>query len=486
MNKIATIKIDYLKWLAVLSALMVVYSFVWYLHSDKYQAGGNSIKYDISAEIIKRLLITGDIEKIDDYCLEVYDKDFDILGKGYPNVILDQRPLFFLLLATMKSFNDFPVGLYYFVNILFLIASLVLFAFALRPSDLYLFVLIGGLFLSPFLVHYCFIYEPNIFEIFLTSLCLFLYMTQRWFLSFFVIALSVFTHYGNLILLGCLFLYHLINHRKNNFDIILSILGGLTAWLCMEAILFILFKNDQLGLLPHLYMTEFLFQKAGGIYGGWAKSSGFVHYWTHSFIYLPLATVGIFWVRGKLQFSLTLLPVLIYIGHTKFQMQGEYRVLFPIYFLAYCYFLLNYLILKNRSIKIVWISLAILSMTGSICYYYSVAKSLSLKEKVKVSITSDLNNETSSMNREKLYWNLKRFNEINHDAKVLYDIKKISLMEDSNIPSPWGSYRHFMHQLKYKIFSYIFAKQSRFLRPDNSLSGFTIVRKERNLSKKQE
>ena len=137
-------------WCAVLLAAILFYGFIYSLYWDKYQTGGNAEKYDISAEIYKRLLFAGDIEQIDEYTLRVYGADYDILDHGYGSAITDERPLYFLYLAVIKSFQTFPLGLNFAAGALCLIAALVLLGHALNPPNKPVFVLLGAILLSPF------------------------------------------------------------------------------------------------------------------------------------------------------------------------------------------------------------------------------------------------------------------------------------------------------------------------------------------------
>lgn len=463
------------KWICSLLILFMIYFSIWNLYSDKYQTGSNSIKYDISAEIFKRLLFTSEIEKIDEYCLAIYDENYNIMGKGFGSAITDRRPLYFLFLSVLKLFNTFPVGLNYFINITLLLCSLVIMGYSLRTTNTHLFVLIGGLLLSPFMVYHSYIYEPHVLEIFLTCLGLFFYMKKRYLISFFILTLSIFSHYGNLVLVGCLGLFHFYSYRKNSTVIVKSAIGGFAAWIAIEILLLFLFSRDIYEILPNNYMIEQYLFSDGGVKGGWAKSTGIIHYWNHSIIFMPIATVGIFLIRNKIQFVITLLPVLIYLVASEFHMQGAYRVLLPVYFISFSYFLFYFLTLKSVAFRAAWLSLAMLSLVFSICYYYSVSKSLGLKESTSVALSGDLKNASSSINRKRLYWNLKRFNQVMPKANITYNIKKISLNEDCNIPSPWCSYRHLMRQQASKWMSDYVLKNLGF-EPSTDLWGFALIR----------
>ncbi len=434
-------------WCVVLLVAILFYGFIYSLYWDKYQTGGNAEKYDISAEIYKRLLFTGDIEQIDEYALQMYGMDQGILKNGYGSAVTDERPLYFFYLAVIKSFQTFPLGLNFVLNSLFLLAALVLLGHALNPPNKPAFVLLGAILISPFTLHQGWVYEPHVLELFFTCVGIFFYTKGRWFPAFFFMTLSFTAHAGNLVLFGCLGLHYIYSNWrdwKGHVGVALGVLAGLA---CIEGLLWILFSRDEYGLLIHEFFLERMIFTSPRTSGGFATSPGGLSFFRNALVYLPLGLLGAFWVRSRFQFFITLLPLVVYLIATKGMMPGAHRVLLPVFFLGYGFFLLNFLSLGPGWRRRFATVLLLAAAASSFAYHSYTAGCLSLQESAPVSVKDLVGGE-----KGRLQWNLSRFNEVVKDAQVTFVLTGVPLLTRPNLPDPILYYPHVLLKTLYTIF----------------------------------
>jgi hypothetical protein len=442
-GKFADLKV----WCVVLLAAVLFYGFIYSLYWDKYQTGGNAEKYDISAEIYKRLLFTEDIEQIDEYALQMSGTVQNILKNGYGSAITDERPLYFFYLAVIKSFQTFPLGLNFALNALCLIAALVLLGHALNPPNKPAFVLLGAFLISPFILHQGWVYEPHVLELFLSCAGIFFYTKGRFAPAFFFMTLSLGMHTGNLVLFGCLGLYHLYSQRWNwraHGWVALGVLAGL---LCIEGLYWILFSRDAYGVLPHDFFLERMFFSSVRTAGGFATSSGALNFFRNALVYLPLGIIGAFWVRSRFQFFVTLLPLIVYLIATKGMMPGVHRVLLPVFFLGYGFFLLHFLSLEPGWRRRLATVLLLIAAASSITYHSYTAGCLSLRDSGPVSVK-----DLEGKERGRLHRNLSRFNQVVENAPTTFVLAEVPLLTQSNIPDPILYYPHFLLKVLHATF----------------------------------
>ena len=440
------------RWGAAFLVLAAFYGVTLFLYAGKYQPGGNAYKYDVSAEVFKRLLFTGDIQNIDTYLVDMYGKPLGTLKDGFATAITDERPLLFFYLAILKLVDPAPVMLNFACGILFLLGGLFALSRVLCPDRPALFFLLSGLLLSPYALNQAYIYEPHALECFLTCVGLCFYMRKRFGMAFFFITFSLFAHPGNLVLICCIGLYHAYVHRFDYKAYIFPVIGAASATLLMEFLFFILFSRDTFGVLPHIYMTTELLFKSNRIHEHhFAIGSGMINFFKNYFILMPLGTIGVFWVRDRLQFALTILPLLVYAALTSLAMPAAFRVLLPIFFLGYAYFIRNALQTETKALRAGAAAVMVIALAVSIHYRFFVADCLSLKSHGPVALAEDTGIGRWSPEDLRLRWNLKRFNRVEPGAPVVYDLKEITRLEVPNVPDAESAQVNFLFRLLARV-----------------------------------
>jgi hypothetical protein len=439
------------RWGAAFLVLGVLYGVTLFLYAGKYQPGGNAYKYDVSAEVFKRLLFTGDIQNIDAYLTDTYGKTEDSLAAGFGTAITDERPLLFFYLAALKLVDPAPVMLHFSCGILFLLGGLLALSKVLYPKDPPLFFLLSGLLLSPYCIHEAYIYEPHAMECLFTCLALTFYIRERTFTAFFFAMMSVFAHPGNLVWVGCLGLHQLYTHRLDFRAHVRAAAGGLVALALVECAFFVLFSRDQFGVLPHIYMTRELFFKSDRMHGNYALGSGPLALFKSALVLMPLGTIGFFWVRDKLQFSVTVLPLLVYAVATKLAMLGAFRVLMPLFFLGHAYFFRNALQWNWRPGRIATAALGAVILAVNIHYMTYVAGCLPLDTGGPVAVAANTGLEQWRPEDFRLYWNLRRFQRVEPGAPVVYDLKEITRLDVPNVPDAESAQVNFLFRLLARV-----------------------------------
>jgi len=455
LNNTGMYKIDR-KWLIVLFLIFIFFISVFCLLQDKYHSIGDAKVYDTSAEIYKRLLFRGDIDTIYEYAKVNFGSDqveFLFVTNG-------EKPLYFLFLAIIKSFTELTIGSLFFVNMMLLTFSLFLMSNVLQPRNKKIFVLLGALLLSPFIITQAINLQPHIFQVFLISIGIFFYNKKCYYKGFLFITFSLFAHPSSMILAISLWFYHIYTFRKDWGGYIGALLGSITACLIFSSVEFILFIKDKNLLFPHTYQVENLFffkgragslvyrvydVKVGGVYGN-LFAPGFLNFWKNSLVQLPLATIGLFWLRNKFQFAITLLPVMLFLVMTKFNLPNH-RAFMPIYFFAYCFFIYNYLSAQSKLIKKICVGLFFLAICHSALYLIHTSHSISICDKANVSIQQPPEGYSGGADYSNLYWNLKRFNTLTDDASITYKVVKHSLVQHSNIPYPQNFYPYLLTKI---------------------------------------
>jgi hypothetical protein len=435
--------IDY-KWFISIFALIIFYTGVFYLYHDKYLPISDFFKYDIAAEIYKRLLFTGGIEGIDQYSREFYGIEYS----SYRLVTATEKPLYFLLLSMLKLFSPQPVGLLFFANMALLGISIFLISETLQPANKKVFIILGGIICSPFIVFQAINYQPHVLEVFLTCLAVFFFKKEKHFWAFFCITASIYAHPSNLPLLLSFWIYHTYMCKRNWDGYKWALLGSFAWVIAFSSIESILFTRDSFDLFPHIYQWEnILLFKGQRTSGNYSSYPGFINFWKNSFILVPIATVGLFWIRNKFQFAITLLPIIIILIATKFNMAAQ-RNLLPIYFLTYAYFFCYFLSSNTSKIKKqVCIVIMALAMGSSLLYHNHVAQCLSIRDETKVSIERPPVGYSNGGSYDNLLWNMKRFNQINDNGKIVYSVFKHPISQPSNIPDPLNFYPYFLTKI---------------------------------------
>ena len=443
----------YFKWLVVFITMLAIYSCIFYIYHDKYIPISDAMKYDLSAEVYKRLLFTGGIEEIHQYSREFYGREYST----YAFVTGVEKPLYFLYLSIIKMVSSQPVGVLFLANIILLGVSILLLSETLQPSKKMRFVFLCGFLLSPFIVYQAINAQAHVLEVFLTCLGIYFYNKKSYFWGFFIMTSSVFAHPSNLPVLLSLWIYHVFIFKKDWHGYVSALLGSLAWCISFTFIEYLMFMRDQSNLFPHTYELENILLFKGATSGEYSVTPGFINFWRNSFILAPIATVGLFWIRNKFQFAVTLLPVIIALIATKLNMV-THRSFLPVYFIAYTYFICYFLSTNSSKIKKrTCVFVMVLAMVSSVSYYSHVAQSLSIKDKTVVAIERppadvDYSNGGSYGN---LLWNMKRFNQVDDNGEIVYSVFKHPISQPSNIPNPHSFYPYSLAKIV-----------SKFIRPE--------------------
>jgi hypothetical protein len=222
-------------------------------------------------------------------------------------------------------------------------------------------------------------------------------------------------------------------------------LGVVAGLACIEGLYWILFSRDIYGVLPHDFFLERMFLKSGRTTGEFAKSPGALNFFRSALVYFPLGVIGAFWVRSRFQFFITLLPLLLYLVASKGMMPGVHRVLLPVFFLGYGFFLLHFLSLGSGWRRRFATVLVLGAAASTFAYHSYTAGCLSLRESKPVSVREE------GGERARLHWNLSRFNEVEGDGQIVYGFETIPLVEKPNVPDPILFYPHFILTAMYKV-----------------------------------
>lgn len=420
------------RWWSVCLLLAAFFAGVWLLFSDTYQSGGNTVKYNVSAEVIKRILFTGDVADIDADLRSDYGRNFDILKKGWASAITDERPIFYLYLAAVKLAGPHTIGVYYLTSVLLALASLALLSRALEPRDEPLFFLLSGLLLAPCFLYIAYNFEPHLVQIFWTCVGVFFYARRKWSGAFFSMSLAFFTHGSSLVMLLCLSLLFLWERRMRWGDYAFAAAGGLAAWGAVELFEVWLFMKDTLGVLPHVQFVTWFFEKSSRLSMHFDMGNGVLDFVKTALIITPLGIVGALWSRTRLQAALVLVPLILYAVATKGHMPGSFRVLLPYLFLGHAYFIRHLLATRSRAV----VFPVLLQMMLSVSYLAVLpgCLDLSIEQGQPVAIESlplEVRDQAAS-----LHWNLRRYHPVVQEARTVYGLRSLTRLDVPNIPDP--------------------------------------------------
>jgi len=418
-------------WAVVAVLLSLFYGFVLYVHAGKYQEAGTAYKYEICAEAIKRVLFTGDVEGLAAYYKDRLEFHIDTPDGVAETIITDERPLFHLYFALIKLMNPAPVQIHFFIGIVLLLWSVILLCQAFDPPDKPLFVLLGGLLMSPYFMTLAFQFESHTLQIFFTCCSLYLYTRTRYFWSLFFMTCSFFTHGANMPLVGCLGLYGLLERPFSMTRCIQMVLGCIAAWLMVELFLFILASMDHWNLFAHTSFIENFLFKSGRIRAEFSQGEGIVHYVKSLFILMPLGVAGVFLARTGFEAAFTVAPLLLFAVVTRMNMPAEVRVLAPIFFVASGVFLLRALQWKSWPARCVLWGLIAFAGAMSACFLAVAAKStdLSVNPGEPVALCAEHGKGGSW-----LHWNLRRYHPVQEGAASTYCLTPLSRLDVTNIP----------------------------------------------------
>ena len=417
--------------LAVLTILAAWSVLIVNLHTDKYQAGGNALKYEVSAEIFHHLLTGKDTTSLNEHILSHYGITQNVLTDGYGSAITDARPLYFAYLAVLKLAGP-DLAVWNLVSGLALIlASLYLLAQAANVPSKDLFVLAGALLTPPYFITQAFIFEPHILQAFLISLAVFFQSRLRFGWAFFAATLAILAHGSSLVFVGCLGLHLLATRFLQPRALLAALAGSLAAWGLMELFMQLLFSLDTNALLPHRTLFEEIFLRPGRITNDFAKGNGLLTFWLTPLILCPLGVFGMLRPRTGLQFASCLLPILVFAAATRGVMPGAFRTLMPFFFLGQAYFL-AWVFGPCPPWSRVAIGLVTAVVFGiNVHYLVFVANCLSLKESGPVAVAAD---PVWGPEASRLRWNLMRFTQVRPDAPVVYGLEEITRFELPNVP----------------------------------------------------
>jgi hypothetical protein len=422
-------------WAAALFVLVAFHGAVWSVHAGKYQESGDGLKYDIAAEIIKRLLFTGGAQDLDEYVKDRFGLEGNMSAAGFNSLMTDERPVFFLYLALIKLAGPAPVELHFALGLTMLLASLAMLGSVLKPPSGPLFLLMGGIFLSPYFLYQAFAYEPHVLQIAFTCASLFFFARKRHFAAFFLMTLSFFAHGANLVLLGCLGLLLLLERPLSLKALLLALLGCAAALLAVEAFLQLLFSRDHLGIFQHEpFISGFLF-KSGRLRANFAKGAGLASLLKNAFIFMPLGLAGLVLVRNRLEFMLMLMPILIFAGATRGEMPGALRVLTPVFFLGYAVFMARLLGPGPRWAKVCGWVLAAFSLTLGAGYLAVASKSLDISQDAGAFASARASSKDGPPCPDAwLHWNIRRYHPVGPDESLSYGLKSITRLELPSMP----------------------------------------------------
>lgn len=430
--------------LLLLALTGLIYVFVFQAHIDKIQHGGDTVKQDISAEIVTRTLFAGDAAGVNGYAAHQFGQEFSIgPDNRFDSAVTDLKPFYFLYLALAKLLPLHIVTANFILCLGFLLASLYVMSLHHETPDRAGFVFAGSILLAPFFVYYSYAFEAHILQILFTCLSLLMIQRNRLGRAGFFLAASCLAHRSNFVLLLAVLLYLAFEHRKRLRAMLPFLLGGLAAWACAEVYLAVLFARDAQGLLPHTsYIGQFLTMSSTA--SGVAKSPSALNFFRNSLVFLLLPTVSLAWIRSPRQFACTTLPVILYFLLTGFKMPGVHRALLPIYFLAFTYFLHNCASVRRALPKALLAMLLLVSLASSVAYYAYALRCLRIDDRTAVALdpaAAEVGGETEAMT---LRWNLLRYNRLEEAAPIRYSIAPIPLTQEPDIPDPHMFYPYLL------------------------------------------
>ncbi len=433
-------------WLCI-AILVAMASVQFWISHDKYIYAGSGYVYDMTAEVYKRLVFTGGIEEIDSYARQIYGNDPRIREVGWGWATDAEKPLYVYFLAVLKLIQSRPVLPQYILVMGMYFASIWMLADMFLSARRNLLLLAGGLLLSPFFTYHALFYEPNGFSVFPIVLGVYLHHRKHAFWGFFAMALGIFSHPGTLPIVGAFGIYHLLtvqNWRTRG----LGVLGGMVGWLACELLLLLLFWNDTQDLFPHEFLLErFVGFKSIRIRGDVAQAASLLSYWKASLVYLPIATLGIFWVRSWRQFALTLAPVLIYLIMFKGTMHGAHRIFLPVYMIGFVCFLAHTFSAKSRLVHIGVGAVMAWALVLSIVFH-AVTFCMPARPKhetVRLRIDPDV--KGSGYSFRNLHWQLSGTNTIDESGAMLAELTLVPASEAPSLLNPYPNYPYCVHHI---------------------------------------
>lgn len=427
------------QWLlAGFVAIVVYYAFLTLNYGSMFNFAIEA-EYDVFAELVSRLLFTGDVEGLPRYCQEYFGANCELGEGAFSQLIFYERPLYFLYLAILRTIISDSLTVQLALGLFLIAASAYLVAKTLKPENPLPLFLLSALLISPYYVYQTYNQQPHIPELFLTAVGFYFFAKSKFTPAFFFLALSVAFHPGNLVLFGSFGLYFIFEHRLRWREYIPATLGGMAAVGVIEGYHIILFMADSANLFVHDFFIEKLFFKSARLSGGFSHSTGAATFFKNSLIMLPISTLGLFWVKSRRQFFICTLPILVYLIATGFTMPGVHRVLAPVYFLAYMYFLNNFLGEGSRFLK-VGAGVAIAGAALLSVSYHAVANGPEIEKGVPVSVSS----ATSSADTKQLHLNLTRFTSVNSKADIVYSVKDSPVLLKPNIATPFRIYPYLL------------------------------------------
>ncbi|WP_217270502.1 hypothetical protein [Fundidesulfovibrio magnetotacticus] len=417
----------------------VYYGVVGLSYSGTYQGGENSGKFEVSAEVFKRLLFTGDVEGLNDYFESHYGLKSDILRNGWASAITDQHLPYFTYLALIKLTSDHPLTLHFFLGVLMFLSGLLFLTHALAPPDKPFYFLVAGLTLSPFIIFHAWIYDAHALQVFCACAGLWLFSVRRFYWAFFMTTLAFFAHRSALPLVGCLGLYLLIRERRNWRVCLAAALGGLSVWGLMELLMFALRAADgSHNLLVHTTYAQLFLGSFTAAVGDYARVGGQVSYVKNLFLLMPLGMAGVLWVRSWFQAVTTILPLALffYVGHG--ELPSAMRVLLPYFVFGHAFFWLRLLEVRPGWVKRAGLVLVGFAAILSASYLAVTSQCMNLAEGRGEPVAKVDTSPSLPIENARLFWNLRRFHPIVPDAPVVYTLRPLNRLELPNIPDPNG------------------------------------------------
>lgn len=431
--------------LAGFAAIVIYYIFLTINYGGMFNFAVE-VEYDVFAELVTRLLFTGDMEGLPRYCQEYVGASCELGEGAFSQLIYYERPLYFLYLAILRTVIPESLTVQLALGLFFIAASAYLVAKTLKPENPLPLFLLSALLISPYYVYQTYNQQPHIPELFLTAVGFYYFAKSKFAPAFFFLVLSVAFHPGNLVLFGSFGLYFIYEHRFRWREYMPAVLGGMVALGVIEGYHMIIFVADTANLFVHDFFFERLFFKSARISGGFSHSTGAATFFKNSLIMLPISTLGLLWVKSRRQFFVCTLPILVYLVATGFTMPGVHRVLAPVYFMAYMYFLSNFLGEGSRILKVgagaVIAGAALLSIS-----YHTIANGPEIARDIPVSISSGIS--TSDANQ--LHRNLKRVTTIHSDSNIVYSVESSPVTERPNVATPFRIYPYLLVSAASKI-----------------------------------
>lgn len=408
-------------------------------------------KYEFSAGLVQHFLFGQQDADLETLCHEFTGYEVSLQDCDFTKLIGDERPLFFLYYAIVKTMASDHFTANLILSLIMLLLTLMLAAHALAREKQGQFMLLSVLLISPFYIHQGFVLQPHIPELLLTVAGLWFYLRKQYFIAFLLLGLSAGFHPGNLILVAGFVAHLLVQSVQDRRwqGLITGGLGGLGALALIELFFFLLFQADSGNLLGHEYFTErLLFSSPRSTEASFAQAPSAVNFFRNAFLFLPIATLSLFLpARNLLKFCTVILPVMIYLVSTDFRMPGAHRVLLPVFYLSSAFLITAFvngeITRWFRTFLKLYFAAAILA-SGLFYLVAFQAEDLNVGQPVAVAPVTD--DGMDEFQARQLLLNLARFNDIDPAADLKYQVDLVPVSTGPNIIDPAYIYPYLIYK----------------------------------------